>query len=114
VQRTEPGDVNFYVTLYREPDGPNAGNALLSWQNITIPANTDTGNAILNLGCPGNSVVGTAVTEPYGNPNNEGFPPGPDSHLGGTDVFGNPQPAKIHAYAPPLNSNTLLVRCIKR
>ena len=113
VQRREPGDVKMVVTLYREPDGPYAGDALLSWTNVVIPANTDSATATLNLGCPGDSVVGTAVTEPYGAPNNEGFPPGPDSHEGGTDLIGKPLPAKIHAFAPALSSNTLFVRCIK-
>jgi hypothetical protein len=113
IQHVQPSDALVLVRLYREPQETYAGDALLSWTWVSVPANQNSGTAILPLGCPGNSVVGTAVKEPTGGPNNEGLPPGPDTHVGGTNVFGQPLPAKIHAYAPALGSNTLFVRCIK-
>jgi hypothetical protein len=113
IQHVQPSDALVLVRLYREPQDTYAGDALLSWTWVSVPANQNSGTAILPLGCPANSVVGTAITEPTGGANNEGLPPGPDTHVGGTNVFGQPLPAKIHAYAPALGSNTLFVRCIK-
>jgi hypothetical protein len=119
IGRLKQGDAKIMVSLYREPVSVYAGNALLSFQELTLHEPQDSVNITLHLGCPGDSVVGTANTEPDGSANHEGFPPGPDSHVGGTDLFNQPLAAQIHATVTGgssntfVNSNTIPVLCHK-
>jgi hypothetical protein len=119
IARLKPGGAKMMVSLYREPVSVYAGNALLSFQELTLPDPQDSVNVTLHLGCPGDSIVGTANTEPDGSPNHEGLPPGPDSHVGGTDLLGNPLAGQIHATVTGgsantfVTSNTIPVLCRK-